>query len=177
VKPQINAQSYHLRYSPDEDRLLVAVDLSPERELAMLVTRRLTRNLIGALAKFVSDRGPVPGANAALRETLLDFEHGHAVAAAKAEGQMRDETRIRQAALPVRLVHEVKLVPKNEGGLFLVFDNQEQLLSIEIASDRIHMVIDTFVQIAERAGWDFPPVASWLDPGKQPEPTTGRVIN
>ena len=177
MKPQINAQSYHLRYSSDEDRLLLSVDLSPESELAMLVTRRLTRNLIGALAKFVSDRGPVPGANSNLRETLLDFEHGHAVAAAKAEGQMREETRIKHPAVPVKLVHEVKLVPKPEGGLTLLFDNNEQLLAIDVAFDRLHMVIETIVQMAERAGWDFPPIASWLDPAKGAEPEAGRVIN
>ena len=55
---QITANSYHLRFLADEDRIVIAVDLSPEHELAMLLTRRLTRNLLAALAKMMSDRGP-----------------------------------------------------------------------------------------------------------------------
>ena len=62
-----------------------------------------------------------------------------------------------------KLVHEIKLVPKPDGGLSLIFNNSDQLLTIEVASDRVHMVIATFVQIAERAGWEFPPAASWLE--------------
>lgn len=177
MKPQINAQSYHLRYQLDEDRILLSVDLSPEHEFAMAITRRLTRNLVAALAKFIADRGQVPDVNPSLRDTILDFQHSQSVATAIAQGNMRDENRQKQPAVPLRLVHEVKLVPKPDGGLSLVFDNSEQLLAVEVAAERMHMVIATFLQMAERAGWDFPPIASWLDASKSAGTAEGRVVN
>lgn len=169
---QVTAHAYHLRYVTEEDRIVVAVDISPEHELAMPMTRRLTRNLLGAMAKMASDKGQasVPaGTPPLVRDTILDFEHSQSVAAAVAEGHMRNETPREKPPtmpMPMRLVHEVKLVPRNNGGIALVFENGEQQLILEIAPERIHMVIETFVQMAERAGWDFPPMASWLDPAK-----------
>jgi hypothetical protein len=177
MKPQINAQSYHLRYELEEDRVLLSVDLSPEHELAMALTRRLTRNFVAALAKFIADRGQVPDVNPGLRDTILDFQHSQSVATAIAQGNMRDENRQKPPAMPPRLVREVKIVPKPDAGLALVFDNSEQLLVVEVAPERIHMVIATFVQISERAGWDFPPIASWLDASKSVEAPAGRVVN
>ena len=187
MSPQITAYSYHLRFLADEDRIIIAVDLSPEHELAMLLTRRLTRNLLAALAKMMSDRGPAAAvakdpvtaaANPVLRDTILDFEHSQSVATAVAEGHMRNETREKPPAVPPRLVREVKIVPKPDSGLALIFGTGEQVLALEIAPDRIHMVIETFVQMAERAGWHFPPIASWLDPAKAAaSPPQGKALN
>jgi hypothetical protein len=181
---QVTAHSYHLRYAVDEDRILVSVDISPEHELAMPMTRRLTRNLLAAMAKMASDRGPasVPaGAPPLVRDTILDFEHSQSVATAVAEGHMRNEPpreKPPSMPMPMRLVREVKLVPRNNGGIALVFENGEQQLILEIAPERIHMVIETFVQMAERAGWHFPPIASWLDPAKAAaSPPQGKALN
>ncbi|GEM_PF-2449418 len=175
---QVTAHSYHLRHLIEEDRLLIAVDISAEHELAMLLTRRLTRNLVSAMAKMVADRAPQPGP---IRDTVLDFEHSHAVATAMAEGHMREENRNpeqpKQLAAPLRLVQEVKLGPKKDGGVSLLFDNREQVLVIEISGDRMHMVIETFLQIAERAGWDFPPIASWLEGSKTVSVPQNRSLN
>jgi hypothetical protein len=167
MTPQITAQAYHLRYIADEDRILLSVDLSPQHELAMPLTRRLTRNLLTALAKIVAERGEAAaGGNPMMRDTILDFEHNQSVANAVAEGNMRNESVEKPPAVAPMLVREVKIVPKPDGGFALVFDNSAQLLTLEVAADRIHMVIETFVQMAERSGWDFPPIASWLDPAK-----------
>lgn len=175
---KITAQTYHLRHLVEEDRVVVVVDVPPQNELAMLLTRRLLRNLVSALAKLITDRAAQMGA---LRDTILDFEHSNSVAAALAEGHMRDENRNPQQskplAAPLRLVKEIKLLAKKHGGLSLVFDNREQVLVIEVASDRIHMVIETFLQIAERAGWDFPPIASWLEGSKNVVVPQGHSIN
>jgi len=46
-----------------------------------------------------------------------------------------------------------------------------------VAPHRIHMVISMFLRMAERAGWDFPPIASWLDTSINADKTADRVIN
>ena len=40
-----------------------------------------------------------------------------------------------------------------------------------------YMVIETFLQIAERAGWDFPPIASWLEGSKNVVIPEGHSVN
>jgi len=144
----------------------------------MLITRRLLRNLVTALAKMMTERAAPMGA---MRDTILDFEHNSSVASAHAEGHIRDENRNAQdakaLAAPLRLVQEVKLVSKKDGGVSLVFDNREQMLTIEVAADRIHPVIETFLRIAERAGWDFPPITAWLEGPKDAIVPESRSIN
>jgi hypothetical protein len=175
---QVTAQIYHLRHLVKEDRVVIAVDISPEQELAMLITRRLLRKLVSAIAKIVTDRAASMGA---MRDTILDFEHSSSVAKALAEGHIRDENRKadeeKQLVAPMRLVEEVKLVPKNDGGLSVIFDNREQMLTIEISANRIHVVIETFLNLAQRAGWDFPPMASWLEGPKDAAVPESRTIN
>ena len=182
MKLQITAHSYHLRYLLDEDRILLSVALSPESELGMPVTRRLLRNLLDALAKLVDERRPAPviaaaaAANPAMRETVLDFEHGQSVAKAVAEGSMKDERRDKPLAVTPKLVREINIHSKTDGGLALVFDNGDQALTLEVSPDRIHMVIATFVQMAERAGWDLAPAASWMGGKPAPAPAN-KVLN
>ena len=175
MRQNITAKTYHLRHLVDEDRVLLAADISPQHELAMLITRRLLRNLVSALAKMVSDRAAQMGS---LRDTILDFEHANSVATAFSQGYIRDENRNPgQLVAPLRLVQEIKVVARKDGGVSLGFDNREHLLTIEVAADRIHMVIKTFLQIAERAGWDFPPIASWLEGSKNVVIPEGHSVN
>jgi hypothetical protein len=175
---QVTAQVYHLRHVLKEDRVLIAVDISPQQEFAMLITRRMLRNLVSALAKLVTDRAASMGA---LRDTILDFKHSSSVAAALAEGHIRDENRnpeqAKQFAVPLRLLQEVKLVSKKDGGVSLILSNGEQVLTLEVSADRVHVVIETFLKIAERAGWDFPPIASWLEGPKDVVVPQGHSVN
>ena len=177
---QIKGQSYHLRYVGDEDRIVFSIDVAPGQEVGMALTRRFMRNFLGVFAKFVAERAnPAAKRDAVTRDTVLDFEHSRSVAAAIAEGSMRDEKRPQDAppiAVP-GLVREAKLVPKNRGGIALIFANPEHTLQLEISPDRVHMVLETFVKIAERAGWDFPPLASWLDPSKSAGTAAGKTLN
>jgi hypothetical protein len=178
VKLQIDAQSYHLRYLPSEDRLLLSVSAPENREFGVFLTRRLAHGLLKALAKMASERGAAgTGVNPALRDTILDFEHSKAVAAAVAQGTMREEQRDTQLTVPPKLMHQVTIAPKQDGSLSLVFDHPEQILTLAISGERLHMVIETFVRIAERADWDFPPLAGWLDPAKQVAGAPGRSLN
>jgi hypothetical protein len=176
---QVTAQRYHLRYLPDEDRILFSVDIAEGQELGVALTRRFTRNFLGAFTKFVAERvRPEARQDSAVRDTMLNMEYSRSVADAIARGSMRDEPK--PASLPIaqpRLVQEVKLVPNDKGGMALVFVNPEHRLVLEVGPDRIHMVLETFVKMAERAGWDFPPIAAWLDPAKSAGSSAGKTVN
>lgn len=178
AKLQIDAQSYHLRYLPGEDRLLLSASVPENREFGVFLTRRLTHGLLKTLAKIVAERGPAAsGVSPAVRDTILDFEHSKQVAAAVAQGTMREEKRDTQLTVPPKLMHQVTLAPRPNGAIAIVFDHPEQILTLTIAADRLHMVIETFVRIAERADWDFPPMAGWLDTTKPAAGAPGRALN
>ena len=88
----IAARTYRLRYVAEEDRLLLSADFSAEKELALPLTRRITRKVVAALAKFMAERSRVgQDTNPLLRDTVLEFEHSNSVAKALAEGKMRTE--------------------------------------------------------------------------------------
>ncbi len=177
-KLQISARTYRLRYVAEEDRLLLSVDLSPQGEIALAVTRRMTRKLVAALAKFVSERSRFgQEANPLLRDTVLEFEHTQSVAKALAEGKLRTETSDKALTIAAKPVRNVNMAAKSEGGLALTFDTSEQAITLHVAPQRIHMVISMFLRMAERAGWDFPPIASWLDTSKSVGETPERVVN
>ncbi len=163
----ITAQGFNLRYAPDEDRVLLSVVLPDGQDLSLPITRRLTRSLVDALAKIAADDKRLPaGIAPQFHETVLDFQHSQSVAEAVAEGHMRETPPPAAPVHVARLVHEVQITPKADGSLSLVFNNSEQALTIEVEAARLHIVIETFVQIADRAGWDFTAAAAWLNPVK-----------
>ena len=175
---QINAQSYHLRYLPSEDRMLLSVSVPSTGEFGVVLTRRLTLGLLKALAKIAIERSTEKASvNPVLRDTLLDFEHSKQVAAALAQGKLREEKRDTELTVPPKLICQLTITPKKDGSLTIVFDHPEQLLTLAIEAGRLHMVIETFVRVAERADWDFPPLAGWLDPAKQAAGAAGHSLN
>lgn len=47
---QASAPTYNIHYIAEEDRLLISIDVPPDREFAMSLTRRLAKHLVGTLA-------------------------------------------------------------------------------------------------------------------------------
>jgi hypothetical protein len=178
VKVRLAAQAYHLRYLPAEDRIVLSVDVSPECELCVPITRRLTRSLVMELAKLLSDRARAGSAeDPRLREAMLDLHHSQSLDDALAQGTMREEARQKPLSVPAQPVRKVNILEKPNGTIALVFDTSEQVLTVDVTPQRLHVVLFTFVRMAERAGWDFPPIASWLDASKEAGNVAGRVVN
>ncbi len=171
-----------MNYSAEEDRLLVAVEVQPDQEYAMGLTRRLTKLLIGTLAdlqvkKKVADldaerivaspkvrktletvrKDPV------MRDTVLNFEHAHAVAAGVASGDTRPRQQSKPLVASPKLVRNVKITPKPDGGAVIRLDDKEQVLTLDLNAQRIHSLMAGILEIAAKAGWDLPVIAAWLD--------------
>lgn len=160
---QASAPTYNVRYIAAEDRLLMSIDVPPDREFAISLTRRLAKQLIGTLATIhAKRRAAATPANPMARDTVLGFEHQAAVGAAVAGGDARKNTPKALVAAP-RLVRRVKITPKPDGGAALVFDEGERYLTLDLTAQRVHLFMAAILDIAGTAEWDLPPLANWLD--------------
>ena len=170
---------YHLKYFAEEDRLLISVDVAPAQEYAMMVTRRLLRQVLEFLsANFAKMKAEALGRDPSVQNTVLNFEHRHAVDEATATGDARKDEQHRSLIAPPLLVREIKVNPKPDGGATLSFYDGKQYLTVDLTAQRVHVFIAAVLDIAATSGWDFPPIATWLDraAGADPGPA-GRVMH
>lgn len=160
----INSQTYSLKYLPEEDRLLLSMEINPEQEWAVLVTRSLIKKLLGALASILENRpSQATGQSGHLRHSILQFEHSTAVDVSAARGETRKEERPARTLLaPPRLAREIKLTPKEDGSVVMIFDDGDRNLTVDLTAARVHVFIGIVLELAGGAGWDFPTIASWL---------------
>jgi hypothetical protein len=156
--------NFHLGYNAEEDRLLLSVDVATDQEYAMALTRRLAKALVTALVERVTKgREESLGENAALRDTVLSFEHANAVADAQATGARRSRTEQKPLVAAPRLIREIKMKPTAEGGVALQLDDRERALNIDFTAERLHSFVAGILDVASGAGWDLPAPAAWLD--------------
>lgn len=161
---QASAPTYNIRYNADEDRLLISIDVPPDREFAMSLTRRLAKHLVGTLASVhAKRREAATPANPTARDTVLGFEHQAAVGAAVAGGDARKNTPAKALISAPRLVRTVKITPRPDGSAVLVFDEGEKHLTLDLTAQRLHLFMAAILDIAGTAEWDFPSLATWLE--------------
>lgn len=174
-----SSSQFHLSYDADEDRLLVAVDAADDRRYAMAVTRRLAKLMIGALAETqVRHRADAAGANPLLRDTVLSFEHAAAVADAVSSGDTRFDQPKKPFVAAPRLVREIKLTPQPDGGVAIALDDKQQVLTINLSRPRAHSFLAGVLDLAARAGWDLPIIATWLERAADGAPAaTPKVVH
>ena len=164
---------YRLTYSTTEDRLLLSIG---NEQQAIALTRRLTRGLLKALAKTVAQQKANTSVNnEAVRNTILNFEHSKAVTEAFADGTVRREKSKPTKAAAPKLATAVDIIGKKKGGATLVFKGDGEPASLALDSRGIYLLISTILEIMVNAEWDFPQIASWLEPvsprAQEPQPT------
>jgi len=173
--------NYHVNYSALEDRLLISVEVAPDQEYAMGLSRRLTKQLIGTLADLqvkrkVAELDPektkaspavrqkleTVRSNPVVRDTVLNFEHTHAVATGIASGDTRPRPQSKPLIASPRVVHEVKITPQPDGGAIIRLDDKQRILTLDLNAQRVHSLMAGILRIAGEAGWDLPVIAAWL---------------
>jgi hypothetical protein len=161
---QASASTYNIRYVAAEDRLLISIDVPPDREFAMSLTRRLAKQLVGSLAAIhARQREAATPAHPAARDAVLGFEHQAAVGAAVADGDARKNTPAKALVAPPRLVQTAKIRPKVDGGAVIVLDEGDKQLTLDLTPQRVHLFMAAILDIAATAEWDLPPLAVWLE--------------
>jgi hypothetical protein len=161
---QATAGNFHLGYDAEEDRLLVSIDVAGDQHYAMALTRRLAKLLVGALAEMqVRQRADAAGKPPQWRDTVLNFEHAQAVAAGMSSGDTKLNQPKKPLLAPPRIIREIKLTPKEHGGVIMILDDKNQILTIDLTRARAHSFMAGVLDIAARAAWDLPLIAAWLE--------------
>lgn len=155
--------AFHMRHDAQEDRVLVLIDVAPDRHYAMALTRRLLKQLLGALADMRARVRSGAADDAARRDAVLGFEHAHAVARGFSSGETRRSEPVKALVAAPRLIREIKLTPRPDRGVVLVFDDRDKSATIELDPDRLHSFMAALLDIAATAGWDLPRIAAWLE--------------
>jgi hypothetical protein len=62
-----------------------------------------------------------------------------------------------------QLAGEINIVGKG-GGVALVFKDRAELLTLALDYRGVYVLMATLLEISVSAGWDFPEIASWLEP-------------
>lgn len=160
----VSSGIFHLGHDPEEDRLLVSIDVADGKVYAMAMTRRLAKLLIGSLADMhASRRGKALADQPLARDTMLNFEHEQAVAESFSSGGTRANQPKKPLVAPPRLVREIKLTPREDGGIVMVLDDKERALTFDLDQQRVHSFMAGVLDLAQRAQWDLPVIAAWLE--------------
>jgi hypothetical protein len=174
----VGGPQFHLSYDAEEDRLLLAVDVTAERRYAMALTRRLVKLVLGGLADLHAKSHAAKAiADPQLRDTMLNFEHAQAVAQNLASGDIRTHQPTKPLVEPARLVREIKLTPRNDGGIVISCDDKARVLTLDLEPSRVHSFMAGVIDLATGAAWDLPVVATWLDRARATDTSTARVMH
>jgi hypothetical protein len=174
---RMDAASFHLSYNGEEDRLLIAVDVASDRRYGMALPRRLVKLMLGALADMhAGRRGDSYARDPMVRDTLLSFEHSHAVAQGLSSGETKPDTERRPLVAAPLVVRTIKLVPQPHAGVTVTFDDTQRVISVEMSAQRLHRFMAGVLDLAAGAGWDLPQIAAWLDRASTEAAPSPRVL-
>jgi len=165
----MNIQTLTVHHDPAEDRIVLFARQS-DTEHVILLTRRLTIGLLGALSKQIKHtQGDLHLAQSGHQDALLAMKHTRAL------GQVQDA----QLAGPVvfgilnrqprRLLSEIE-IRVHKGAMRLNFSDVNGVIAC-IAFDpaQIHWFVSRLMSHIRKAGWGHPiPVPVWLDQPSNP---------
>ena len=166
----MNAASLGLRYDQAEDRLiLIASGLTAER-VALAMTRRLGRTLIGKMIELLMNSSPeVSRAAVQHRDDVLLFEHVTAVAAGvggtpSASGAQPGSTMSSAQDVAPTLLCRVDLTPTAERLVMRFFDADGPRFDLVLDRAQLHQLLGIMAGKAREASWDFGELG-WIDRG------------
>ena len=155
--------NYNLTYLKIEDRLLISAG---DDEAPVVLTRRLTRELLKTVARVVSEqKSATSGGGELARGTVLLFEQSKAIAESRADGSFRREQRRAPDVGRARVATSFEIAAGKSGGMTLMLKQEETLLTLRFDARGTYVFLSALLDSAATAGWDFPAVASWLETG------------
>lgn len=166
----MNATSLDLRHDPVEDRLVVIARGADADPVALTLTRRLTRALLGKLADLLMRSNEEVGrAPAEHREEVFLFEHMAALsdaAASAPSGEEGDGTPAPPAAgrepADTVMVLRIDFTIRPAGFDIVLFDADKPRVTVALTRFETHRVLDLLVRKAREAEWGFDEL-DWLD--------------
>lgn len=152
----------NMTYDAREDRIVLRVRTQDAALAALMLTRRLTRGLLGALLQL-ADRGAAQVAAVAdpvARREVLAFQHQAQVQASDFQKPFNPQGKPLFGDQPF-LVTDVKLGGNPDAGRWqLEFVGRDgHNLSMGLDAQGLHAVIKLFNDLLPQTGWDLAPVA------------------
>lgn len=151
----------NMTYDAREDRIILRVRTQEAALAAMMLTRRLTRGLLGALLQL-AERGVArvtPAVDPVARREVLAFEHQVQVQASDFQKPFNPQGKSLFGEQPL-LVTDVKLGGDAESGRWqmVFFGREGHHLNLGLDAQGLHAVIKLFDDLLPQTGWDLAPV-------------------
>ncbi len=160
-----------ISYSRTEDRLLlVAADRAGERS-ALVLTRRLTRAVAGALVELLMKTSPeISRSTPDHRQDILLFEHLNAISAADRAAR-EDDTPAPTPDTPhapaddevaPALLYRVDIKTTETGMTLRLSDAEGSRANLALSRSEVHQLVGILAAKATEAGWDLGELG-WID--------------
>jgi hypothetical protein len=169
-------QSLTVQHDPAEDRIVLLARIA-DAEQILLLTRRLTYGLLGALGKQIQrTQGDQRLAQAGLQDELLSMKHARALnRIRKAQADRLPAVSPAPQRLPTRLLTTIEIRDQGQGRQLVFSDTQGEIASIALDAAQLHWFVGRLATHSRNAGWDKPiPVPGWLEQNTNAEPTVSQ---
>ena len=154
------ATRLQLAFSQLEDRLVLVAVASTGAETVLLLTRRLTAQLISGVAGVLQRSSPEASrAPAGLRDDVVLLEHQEAVA--RPAGPQLPSPAGRTLPAP-RLVTAVRLTTAPDRFTMLIEAAAGEPVRLVLTRPELHQWLALLRRQADHAGWNLPLDATWL---------------
>lgn len=161
-----------------EDRLLMDF-VYPDQTLSMLVTRRIIRRAIQAIADLLAQSSPVLARVPASHKTdMLVWEHLSALQFEGGEaGEGGEQAGARHSTPPWQVL--VKLDIKTEPSSFsLRFEGRGgAVVTMAMSRPELHRLLASLRQLARHAEWDLDSGIGWLVEADAPQMRPGHLVS
>lgn len=167
---RMNLQSLTVQYDPAQDRLfLIARDEEVERVL--LMTRRLSFSLMGALGRLIQQsQGSQQVEAAGQLAELLSMKHVHALSQVRTAQAEHPPSRPAPRRLSSRLITQIDIRAEAPGRVLVFSDSKGPIAQFPLDARQLHWFVGRLVSHSRAAGWGDPvPVPAWLDQAGSPE--------
>ncbi len=167
---RMNLQSLSVQHDPAQDRLLL-IARDEEAERVLLLTRRLSFSLLGALGRLIQQSQGSPQVAAAGQQAeLLSMKHVHALSQVRAAQAGLPPPRPAPRRLPSRLVTQIDIRAETPGRVLVFSDGDGPMARLPLDARQLHWLVGRLVTHSRAAGWGDPlPAPAWLDQAGSPE--------
>lgn len=164
-----------IRYSQDNDRILVRINTSAGDEVQMWLTRRLVLSLWPLLNRVVIDHLAIPAdaktdgfvdlaaMGPGTRKMLADLRQQEAIQSADFVTPYRDHATSRPLGDTPLLVTEVNLTPKGSSGMLMNFKElltdppSSRGFQLEMPAELVFAIMQLLSQALKKAQWQIGP--------------------
>jgi hypothetical protein len=162
----VAARHLDLRYDAVEDRLLLTAR-SDEEAVDLLLSRRLTRRLLGGMLDLLMRTSVAVGRSSGdHRGDVLLFEHVAALDRLPPPGAAPDPDRTKAVGGPGRrqplLASRVDISLGPDGMRLSLWVGSSQTAWMQVPRDQAHLLLDMLLSKAREAEWDLNELG-WID--------------